>query len=136
MMLRFDNYIRGGIVVANPVNWFEIPVNDMDRGKKFYETVFGVQLHPLALGRLTMALFSMVQGAEGASGALVKAQTYVPSYSGSMVYFSVDDIEATLARVEKNGGKIIRSKMSIGEYGFVGHFEDCEGNRVALHAAK
>ena len=123
-------------MAANPVYWFEIPVNDMDRGKKFYETVLGIQLYPLALGPLTMSLFSMARGAEGASGALVKAQTYVPSHSGSMVYFSVDDIEATLARVEKNGGKIIRTKTSIGEFGFVGHFEDCEGNRVALHSNK
>ncbi|HCA80819.1 MAG TPA: glyoxalase, partial [Bacteroidetes bacterium] len=28
-------------MAANPVNWFEIPVNDMERGKKFYETVLG-----------------------------------------------------------------------------------------------
>jgi len=123
-------------VAANPVNWFEIPVNDMERGKKFYETVLGVQLQPLALGALTMSLFTWVQGAEGSAGALVKAQSYVPSHSGSMVYFSVDDIDATLARVEKNGGKIIRTKMDIGEFGFVGHFEDCEGNRVALHSVK
>jgi predicted enzyme related to lactoylglutathione lyase len=123
-------------VAANPVTWFEIPVNDMERSKKFYEAVLGVQLYPLALGPLTMSLFSRAQGAEGASGALVKAQTYVPSHSGSMVYFAVDDIEGTLTRVEKNGGKIIRSKMGIGEFGFVGHFEDCEGNRVALHSNK
>ena len=123
-------------MAANPVNWFEIPVNDMERGKKFYETVLGVQLQPLALGALTMSLFTWVQGGEGSAGALVKAQSYVPSHSGSMVYFSVDDIDATLARVEKNGGKIIRTKMDIGEFGFVGHFEDCEGNRVALHSVK
>jgi predicted enzyme related to lactoylglutathione lyase len=53
-----------------------------------------------------------------------------------MVYFSVDDIEATLAKAEKHGGKIIRSKTGIGEFGFVGHFEDSEGNRVALHSRK
>ncbi|MGD8593051.1 MAG: hypothetical protein PVF82_09490 [Gammaproteobacteria bacterium] len=51
-------------------------------------------------------------------------------FSGS---FSVPDIEATLKRVTANGGKIINVKTSIGEYGFVGHFEDSEGNRVALH---
>lgn len=81
-----------------------------------------------------MAWFPMETGIEGASGALIKAETYVPSYNGSMVYFSVDDIEGTLERVKTNGGKIIRGKSSIGEYGFVGHFEDCEGNRIALHS--
>jgi predicted enzyme related to lactoylglutathione lyase len=28
----------------------------------------------------------------------------------------------------------LRAKTSIGQHGFVGHFEDCEGNRVALHS--
>jgi hypothetical protein len=28
----------------NPVGWFEIYVQDMDRAKAFYEMVFGVQL--------------------------------------------------------------------------------------------
>ena len=123
-------------MASNPVNWFEIPVNDMERGKKFYEAVFGFQLTPLVMGPLTMAFFPSAQDAFGASGTLVKAESYVPSHSGTMVYFWTEDIDGTLARVEKNGGKIIRSKMSIGEYGFVGHFEDCEGNRVALHSMK
>jgi len=123
-------------VATNPVNWFEIPVNDMERGKKFYENVFAFQLTPFVMGPLTMAFFPSAQTAFGASGALVKAESYVPSHSGTMVYFWTEDIEGTLTRVEKNGGKIIRPKMNIGEYGFVGHFEDCEGNRVALHSMK
>jgi predicted enzyme related to lactoylglutathione lyase len=53
-----------------------------------------------------------------------------------MVYFSVADIDATLKRVHQSGGRILNPKMSIGEYGFVGHFEDCEGNRVALHSGR
>ena len=29
---------------TNPVNWFEIPENDLERAKQFYETVLGLQL--------------------------------------------------------------------------------------------
>jgi predicted enzyme related to lactoylglutathione lyase len=121
---------------ANPVNWFEIPVNNLEKAKKFYEEVFGVQLSELKAGPLTMCLFPNTPGGAGAGGALVKGNTYVPSYSGSMIYFRVDDIESTLSRVVKGGGKILNPKTGIGEYGFVGHFEDCEGNRVALHTPK
>ena len=32
------------------------------------------------------------------------------------------------------GGKTLLPKISIGEHGFVAHFEDSEGNRVALHS--
>lgn len=120
----------------NYVNWFEIPVSDMDRAKKFYENVLGIQLTLVPLGELTMAWFPWVQGASGSAGALVKAKSYVPSHAGSMVYFSVDDIESTLTRVEMYGGEILNPRTGIGEHGFVGHFEDCEGNRVALHSAK
>jgi predicted enzyme related to lactoylglutathione lyase len=121
---------------SNPVGWFEIPVTDMGRATKFYERVLNTKLTPVVMESLAMAWFPMEPGIEGASGSLIKAETYVPSYNGSMVYFSVDDIEGTLERVKMNGGKIIRGKSSIGEYGFVGHFEDCEGNRVALHSTQ
>lgn len=118
----------------NPVNWFEIPVSDMDRAKAFYEAVLEVELRLNDLGELKMAWFPMDPNGSGATGTLMLANEYVPSYEGTMVYFSVTDIEATLARVEAHGGKTVNGKQSIGEFGFVGHFEDSEGNRVALHA--
>ncbi len=123
-------------ILDNPVNWFEIPANNIDRAKRFYEEVFGVTLTLNDMGPLKMAWFPMKQGATGATGSLVKAETYVPSHAGTMVYFSVDDIEGTLQKVTGSGGKVVNPKQSIGEYGFVAHFEDCEGNRVALHSTK
>ena len=118
----------------NPVNWFEIPVSDMERAKTFYEAVFEVELSLNEMGALTMAWFPMDPQGAGASGTLILAETYTPSYEGTMVYFSVKDIEAAFARIVANGGKIVNPKQSIGEFGFVGHFEDSEGNRLALHS--
>ena len=117
-----------------PVNWFEIPVSDLARAQAFYERVFGVELAPNEMGGLKMAWFPMAPGSAGASGALVKGEGYTPSYAGTMVYFTVESIEAALMRVIAGGGRMITPRMSIGVYGFVAHFEDCEGNRVALHA--
>jgi hypothetical protein len=51
-----------------------------------------------------------------------------------VVYFTVDDIEGTLAKVQAQGGKTLVPKMSIGEFGFIGQFEDSEGNRLGLHS--
>jgi len=118
----------------NPVNWFEIPVNDLDRATSFYETVFGYDLELHDMGPLQMAWFPMEDEGTGATGTLIKSDAYTPSHEGSMVYFSVDDIDATLEKINENGGKTINEKMSIGEHGFVAHFEDSEGNRVALHS--
>jgi uncharacterized protein len=118
---------------TNPVAWFEIPVTDIDRAKIFYETVFDYSLNVMEMGPRKMAFFPAAQETYGTGGALVKEETFIPSYAGSLIYFSVADIDATLAKVTASGGKTILPKMSIGEYGFVGYFEDSEGNRVALH---
>lgn len=122
------------MATRNPVNWFEIPATDLDRAQRFYERVLDIELDRHDLGPLQMAWFPMQQDGDGATGSLVQNENYEPSHAGSMVYFSVDDLEGTLARVETNGGRVLNGKTSIGEYGFTAHFEDSEGNRVALHS--
>lgn len=118
----------------NPVVWFEIPVEDMERAQAFYEGVLGVNLSLNEMDGITMAWFPMVQDATGAAGSLVKGEGYVPSQDGTMVYLNVADIEGALQKVEDRGGKSVQAKMSIGEYGFIGVFIDTEGNRVAFHS--
>ena len=113
---------------AHPISWFEIPVNDMERAMKFYESVLGVKLAPFKTAEFDMAWFPSGQVAGGAAGALMKAENYVPSHAGTMVYFAVDDVDGTLKTVETLGGKVLNRKTS------VGHCEDCEGNRVAVHS--
>lgn len=120
----------------NPVNWFEIPAKDINESKTFYEAVFGIEMQLTEMGPLKMAWFPMEQDAPNATGTLVEAESYNPSYDGTMVYFSVESIEDTLVKAKENGGKVITEKMDIGEYGFVGHFEDNAGNRVGIHSTK
>lgn len=88
------------------------------------------------MGPLKMAWFPMVRDGFGATGTLIKADGYEPSHAGTVVYLHVDDIDSTLAKVDSNGGKTLAPKVTIGEDGFVAHFQDCEGNRVGLHASK
>ncbi|MGB3574474.1 MAG: VOC family protein, partial [Phormidesmis sp.] len=61
---------------SNPVVWFEIYVQDMDRAKTFYESVFQVQLEKLENPGMESGMemwgFPMTMDAMGASGALVK----------------------------------------------------------------
>lgn len=118
----------------NIVNWFEIPAKDLARAKSFYEHVFGVSLTHMDMGPSSMEMFPMEQGAQGSGGALIVTEGYTPSHAGSMVYFSVEDIDGTLKKAEGKGGKTLVPKMSIGEFGFIGHMEDSEGNRVGVHS--
>lgn len=117
---------------SHPVAWFEIPVADMERASQFYQGVLDITLEPLDLGEnFKMALFP---AADHRAGALMQAHSYTPAYQGTLIYLGVDDITATLDRVEQLGGQVINAKMSIGERGFVGHFEDSEGNRIGLRS--
>ena len=118
---------------ANPVNWFEIPVSDMARAKQFYERVLEFELSENEMGPRKMAWFPMEMGAAGATGSLIEGEGYRPSYDGSLVYLHVDKIDPTLAAINAAGGKTLMPRTSIGEHGFIAHFQDSEGNRVALH---
>jgi predicted enzyme related to lactoylglutathione lyase len=122
---------------ANMVGWFEIPVIDMDRAKKFYETVFEVEIQVRDLNELQMGIFPFAEGKGGAWGALVKhAEFYHPSTTeGPLLYFSCKDAQIEADRIEKAGGKLLVPKRLIAEgVGFMALFLDSEGNRLALHS--
>ena len=119
---------------AHPVHWFEIPVQDLARARKFYESVFDVNLEHHEMEPFTMAVFPMQAGEPGAAGALVQGPGYQSSQVGSLVYFSVDDIDQSLARIKAAGGAELMPNTDLGEHGFCAHFGDSEGNRVALHS--
>ncbi len=120
----------------NAVNWFEIPVKDMSRAKKFYSSVFNKELMDMNNPEMEMSAFPWKDDAPYSAGALVKCEGYEPSKVGTVVYFRCDDLENELGRIEANGGKTLVPKTSIGEHGFIAHFSDTEGNRVALHSEK
>ncbi|EDP69616.1 putative glyoxalase [Flavobacteriales bacterium ALC-1] len=117
------------------VGWFEIPVNDMERAKKFYETVFKVDIREVDFGGLKMGWFPDNNGAYGSTGTLIQQESYIPSKEGTLVYFMSEDVQVELNRVEVAGGKIYQEKTKISdEHGCMGVFIDSEGNRVALHS--
>ena len=118
----------------NVVNWFEIPVADMPRAKKFYKSLLNVELQDLPMPGMQLSSFPMVQGGEYAAGALAQSENHIPSANGTTVFFACEDVSDQLGRVESLGGKVVVPKTSIGEHGFIAHIMDSEGNKVALHS--
>lgn len=120
----------------NMVGWFEIPVIDMDRAKKFYETVFQIEIQVQDFHGILMGWFPFAEDKIGASGSLVKHEDYEPSDSkGVLIYFSAADISTELHRVEEAGGQVLQARTLISEdVGYMGLFLDSEGNRIALHS--
>ena len=124
----------------NPVVWFEIYVDDLARAQKFYETILNVQLQDLPTPNdesdFKMSAFPMLMDKPNASGALVKMEGFKAGGNSTIVYFDSQDCSIEEARVPDAGGKIFKSKMSIGEHGFISICTDTEGNMFGLHSMK
>lgn len=123
---------------VNTLNWFEVPVTDFERAKKFYETIFGIELQVMDFGGFKMGMFPSTPGDGKLSGAIVQGEWYKPSMDGTLVYFNGNpDLQVALDKIEKAGGKVLQPKTQITpEYGYMAIFTDTEGNRVALHSQK
>lgn len=119
------------------VVWFEIPVVNMDRAKAFYERVFDTQIAVHDINGTQMGWFPGQDSDFGAAGSLMLYKDYTPSHDGTLVYLSCDDVSVELSRVNDAGGKVMMEKNMISpEHGFMGLFEDCEGNRIAVHSVR
>ena len=123
------------VKMTNPVVYFEIPVNDMDRATRFYSKVFGFKFDHQIIDNNEMALFPFVEANSGISGALAKGAIYKPTKDGVLIYFSTANIDETLKLVISNGGQVLYPKTDNGN-GLVAEFEDTEGNRIALYTSK
>ena len=121
---------------SNALNWFEIATNDLDRAKKFYETVFQITMEPFDMPGLQMRGFPADSMNGKAGGAIVKSDIHKPSATGSVIYLNANpDLSDALSRVEKAGGKVIMPKTKISdEIGHMAFFSDTEGNTVAMHS--
>ena len=120
----------------NPVCWFEIYVEDMQRARRFYETVFLVALQRINNTEIEMWGFPSAMEQYGASGSLVKMEGKDPGGGGTIVYFSCADCAVEAGRIVDAGGRIHKEKTSIGEYGFIALAFDTEGNMIGLHSMR
>jgi uncharacterized protein len=122
--------------MTNAINWFEIPVTDFTRAKKFYETLYDAEIMevPFPIGKYGMLPADMQNGI---GGGLVQGEGFEPSDKGTIVYLNGgEDLSIPLGKVESAGGKILMPKTAIGGNGFMAYILDTEGNKVALHSPK
>jgi len=120
----------------NPVGWFEIYVQDMARAKTFYEKTLQVTFEKLESPGLEMWAFPMNMDAPGAAGSLVKMEGKDSGSGGTIIYFSCADCAVEAGRAAQHGGKVVKEKFSIGQYGFIAFVEDTEGNMIGLHSIR
>lgn len=114
---------------------FEIPADNLARAKKFYSTVFGWTLNDFPEMEYTIAKTvesdqnGMPKEPGAINGGMLQRQDPVKS---PVITIDVDNMDQAAVTIEKNGGKMIRAKMAVGDMGFAAYFKDTEGNVVGL----
>lgn len=124
-------------ITKNAINWFEIPVNDFGRAKKFYETLFHFEMPEMDMPGIKMGVLLHDREGGGVGGAICQGDGYKPAGAdGAKVYLDGGkDLNTVLGRVESAGGAIVLPKTEIGpDMGNFAFFSDSEGNVVGLYS--
>ena len=122
--------------MSSVINWFNLPVADMNRAIEFYSNILEIELTRMP----------SPDGAENAffpdpatmyAGALSSSPNLQPGQQGAQIFFNVDGkMEATIQRISAAGGQILMPRTDIGEFGYIASFLDSEGNMLGLHSTK
>ena len=108
---------------------FELPAEDPERAKKFYEKVFGWKIEkwegPVEYWLITTG----GEDEPGIDGAIMKKED--PNMS---VYNTIDvpSFDKFKKKIEKNGGEMVTEKMAIPGIGYFAYFKDPEGNQLGI----
>jgi uncharacterized protein len=121
-----------------PVVHFEMPAEDRKRMATFYENAFGwkTQMFGPEMGDYVLVTTAEADAKPGAPAGAINGGFFPkkpdwPSQYPSVV-IAVDDIEAAMRRVGKEGGKVLGEPMQIPGVGRYVAFSDSEGNRVSM----
>lgn len=114
---------------------FEIPADNLARTKKFYSTVFDwnmnemPQMNYVLVGTVELDQNGRPKEPGAINGGMMQRQDPLKS---PVITISVRSIDESAVTIEKNGGKVIIPKMSVGDMGFSAYFQDTEGNVIGL----
>jgi predicted enzyme related to lactoylglutathione lyase len=115
------------------VNHFSIECEDVERAKRFYETVFGWQIVPWGPPDYYQ-IFTGTEDHPGIVGDLRNRREPL-SGTGNRGYectIGVASLAATMTAIEANGGSIASKPYRIEGVGDLAYFEDSEGNRAGI----
>lgn len=117
----------------NRAVWFDIPVADLERARKFYAAVMAIEV---TKQEYPGGAFCILDHEEGNGGCLVEGASMISRDGGILVYLNCEGrIKDAAAKVTQLGGEILEAIHPIGPHGFRAIVRDCEGNRVALHSS-
>jgi predicted enzyme related to lactoylglutathione lyase len=108
---------------------FEIPADEPQRAISFYESVFGWRFERWEGPMEYWLVMTGPQEEPGIDGGLAPRQG---SRSGFENTIGVESMDEYLAKIEAQGGKVLRPKTAIPGVGWVAYCQDTEGNTFGL----
>ncbi len=115
---------------------FHIPVNDMNRAKKFYTDIFGWEINEIEEHKdyqlvTTVATdendIPVEPGAINGSLYVRKTPEEYPE-----ITIEVSSIDEYLKKIKKSGGKVVTPKTPVKDFGFYAEISDTENNAIGL----
>ena len=94
----------------------ELQTSDLGASRKFYEGMFSWKFESTPMGEGQE--YVMITPGKGPMGGMMKNPA-PGTPSGWLVYIAVEDIDASLARTEELGGKVLFPKTAVQD---MGHF--------------
>jgi len=120
------------------VIFFEIPVENSARARAFYSSVFGWKMNEIPEMHYTqvetvdadrMGVRGVPKEPGAINGGIVERREPVET---PVIYVNVENMDHAVANIEKSGGKVMKPKTPVGNFGFAAYFKDTEGNVVGL----
>lgn len=124
-------------MIMKPVIHFEIPVDDQNRAKSFYKSVFDWTMQEMPDGdeEYTFVITSPMNEdfshtEKGAiNGGIFKRSDEIQN---PVITIGVPSIDKFTKKVESAGGKVVVQKGEVPEMGYYAYFKDTEGNILGL----
>ncbi|VXB71445.1 Glyoxalase [Arthrobacter sp. 9AX] len=115
---------------------FEIPADDQERAKKFYQEALGWRIDPVPGMDYNMVVTTPMDESTGQptqpgaiNGGMMARDGQI---TNPVITVDVPDIDATLRTVEQLGGSVVMPKNEIPGMGFFAYFKDPENNVMGL----
>jgi hypothetical protein len=120
------------------VRAFNLPVDDMQRAKRFYEKIFGWDVHPIpgsggdfhAAHTVPVDENDEPQVRGAINGGLFKRGTH--GLRETFLEVTVPSIDEYLKKIVTEGGGIVRQKSPMLDIAFFAVIKDTEGNAIGL----
>lgn len=109
---------------------FDLPVDDIERGKKFYEDLFDWRFQSVPMPEPYYLIETAdSKGAPGVGGGMGKR-----GEPGQRItnYIGVESVDDMAVKVESRGGQVIQPKMTVPGWGYLAVCQDTEGNLFGL----